>query len=1122
MKRNWRRILSLILAAAMILTMNTQAFAADAVSADSKSEVPGGTESISESGSAGTQVAAAETAAVTEACSTESAEAESEDAAGTAGENTEISASEDEVSEDIAGAVSADTAEAAGSSVDWKPAAEWKVLSTMKEAISGASVSYNTDAEGKMTLLVNYESDCLIVYSGSVEVTATVIDSNPYYAHQMKVSNNSVCPLCLTKGFNLGSLKWKYSTVYVSDNKYISQATDALVSSYPTYQATPGTMPEEMYTISYDACTISFDQAVTAGPDGQTYSEYGTEPRSVSRYLSTNKETQLIVKRGGTFYTLELLAQANAPSTTYKIVTPHSDRVSFGIGDTNFYYACVPASESADYISRAVWKKYGNEEITITGLTENTTYYFAAKNPATGNQFPNYALCSTPFTTGAKKHVTLTPKISENLVLISGDTADARAIFDYSAKVNEDGSDYKAMSSTVSFNYYLGDAAYRNISANVTLPKAGTYTLSMDTGIFTTKSDQTYSKNDYIISLGTCPAVKVIDPAAAGLTLTASGTYYYGQDPETVLHKGGLTMEGFNVLKSSNVSYRYGTELEGGNIKTDIKNTGVEKLDADTAFYMQAVYTCSGHEIFSNAVPFIVQARPLDVTVSCNFFSVRGDASYETGIALKDYISVLDTVSNTDGRAYADLDAVSADFTGIDLAGVHTAAQSYSVMGVKPVNGNYRIDSIAVKQGFGYYVLPSYTVNFCSMGTSQQVSASRIISSDAALKISDYRANSRNIDISSSAGDETKAKFSLPKTIDTDVTEGTFEGWYAGTDNKTLYAPGAEYTLTDDKDFYASLSKASNDPAGSYGALQISPIPSVKYTGLSHETDTDVSVRIRQVSENYTLVEGTDYTLRCKNNVNAYTSDGGAKAPCVIVRFIGRYKGKSDETVYFKILPADISEASVLSPAKNGYAATTNLSKIKALVKYETGALKTVTLKQDKDYTISGIWSAASDTEVTDSTPGSAALCSAGFYYISVNGTGNYKGTAKTSNFYAFDKKYKDASKLNMKPAKSSFEYDGADHASAAADITIKDGRRILDEQNFSIVVNNGESVTDAGRYEVKVSVKSPSDAFMYYGTKTLYLTVKEKICLHLRRERWNLPERARQKMELPLSRQRG
>lgn len=124
-------------------------------------------------------------------------------------------------------------------------------------------------------------------------------------------------------------------------SKYIYNELDSepTVMPYPTYQAKPGKMPSEMYTISYDACTISFDQAVTAGPNGQTYSEYGTEPRSVSRYISCGNETSLYVKRGGTFYTLELPAQAAAPLTTYKNVTPHSDRVSFGGGDTTIYYA---------------------------------------------------------------------------------------------------------------------------------------------------------------------------------------------------------------------------------------------------------------------------------------------------------------------------------------------------------------------------------------------------------------------------------------------------------------------------------------------------------------------------------------------------------------------------------------------------------------------------------------------------------------------------------------------------------------------------------------------------------------------------------------------------------------
>ena len=194
MKRNWRRILSLILAAAMILTMNTQAFAADAVSADA--------------------AAAADMTAVSNDDAVSADDAVSENETQTVSEPETDDATEAVI-----------TAEAAGSSVDWKPAADWKVLSSMGETISGASVSYNTDAEGKMTLLVNCKANCIIVYSGSVEVTATVTDISSEYQNNMYVSNNSVCPLCLTKGFKAGFLKWRNTTIYVSDNKYLRQPT---------------------------------------------------------------------------------------------------------------------------------------------------------------------------------------------------------------------------------------------------------------------------------------------------------------------------------------------------------------------------------------------------------------------------------------------------------------------------------------------------------------------------------------------------------------------------------------------------------------------------------------------------------------------------------------------------------------------------------------------------------------------------------------------------------------------------------------------------------------------------------------------------------------------------------
>ena len=55
------------------------------------------------------------------------------------------------------------------------------------------------------------------------------------------------------------------------------------------------------------------------------------------------------------------------------------------------------------------------------------------------------------------------------------------------------------------------------------------------------------------------------------------------------------------------------------------------------------------------------------------------------------------------------------------------------------------------------------------------------------------------------------------------------------------------------------------------------------------------------------------------------------------------------------------------------------------------------------------------------------------------------------------------------------------------------DGAKKLDNSKFSIVINNGAEAADAGKNEVTVTVKAPSDTFAYYGSKIIYFTIKGK-----------------------------
>ena len=114
------------------------------------------------------------------------------------------------------------------------------------------------------------------------------------------------------------------------------------------------------------------------------------------------------------------------------------------------------------------------------------------------------------------------------------------------------------------------------------------------------------------------------------------------------------------------------------------------------------------------------------------------------------------------------------------------------------------------------------------------------------------------------------------------------------------------------------------------------------------------------------LTKGVDYTVSYQNNVNANTN-GGDKAPCVIIKGKGNYAGTVTKT--FKILPADLAEAVVDDIAvayKNGGVQTP-----KPVVKWSG---KKLTL--NKDYELKQAQS----------------FTNPGTYTVTVSGKGNFAG----------------------------------------------------------------------------------------------------------------------------------
>lgn len=153
-----------------------------------------------------------------------------------------------------------------------------------------------------------------------------------------------------------------------------------------------------------------------------------------------------------------------------------------------------------------------------------------------------------------------------------------------------------------------------------------------------------------------------------------------------------------------------------------------------------------------------------------------------------------------------------------------------------------------------------------------------------------------------------------------------------------------------DMDLYAAF--ASQTVSDEY--VSIIPIRPAVYDGSAHIIDGsranshqhgDLELVIKEGG--VTLNRGTDYKVSYRNNVNAATADS-AKPPTIIVKGIGAHKGLYRE-LHFTILPADLKYASIKSKAD--------------IVKYTSKGLVTAPLVQlfsrtlrygaGKDYTIS-------------------------------------------------------------------------------------------------------------------------------------------------------------------------
>ena len=143
--------------------------------------------------------------------------------------------------------------------------------------------------------------------------------------------------------------------------------------------------------------------------------------------------------------------------------------------------------------------------------------------------------------------------------------------------------------------------------------------------------------------------------------------------------------------------------------------------------------------------------------------------------------------------------------------------------------------------------------------------------------------------------------------------------------------------------------------------------------GSIHYTGQAVKPKVIVRDNGKVLVEGTDYKVTYKNNVNVCDATDSSisvkKKPYVQVQGIGAYKMKKKLTEYFSIYPADIHEADIEIPKEIAVKSGNKKQTVKPVVSYSGKKISA------KSYTIQYYTDKACQNPV-------ASITNAGIYYV--------------------------------------------------------------------------------------------------------------------------------------------
>lgn len=298
-----------------------------------------------------------------------------------------------------------------------------------------------------------------------------------------------------------------------------------------------------------------------------------------------------------------------------------------------------------------------------------------------------------------------------------------------------------------------------------------------------------------------------------------------------------------------------------------------------------------------------------------------------------------------------------------------------------------------------------------------------------------------------------------------------FYGWYKDAELTQMWNFDTDIIETDMILYAKWLTKSETEE------FTVSRISDRFYNGKAQKP----KIEVRDMEEQVLLVEGKDYTVAYKNNVdaNVLRDENGnvifgnqtavsidtegfyAENPYVIVTGKGNYKGRL--YINFNILPLRLSEEKI--DASDGITlkvqdqiqASDKKVKVLQTLKYGKKALK-----EGRDYETALYDEKGDFIELKN---GQAKLNQTGSYILKITGKGNYTGNLEKTIFA--DKKEKllkyAAVKLNIKSV--SYQAGGAELTDDQYTVTVKEGktnRKLTAGTDFEVTYKNNQATGTA------------------------------------------------------------